>query len=53
MVLFFFFLVFAMVFVVFSWLLVVLLGCYSGFDLLTTKTTEKTKKNHEFLDFAR
>ena len=27
---------------------VVFLGFYSGFEFLTTKTTVKTKKNHEF-----
>ena len=36
-----------MVFGGFSWFLV-----YNGFELLTTKTTVNTKKNHEFLSFA-
>ena len=31
----------------FWWFLVVFLGFYSGFKLLTTKTTVKNKKNHE------
>ena len=31
-----------------SWFLVFFLGFYSGFELLTTQTTVKTKKNHEF-----
>ena len=30
------------------WFVVVFLGFYSGFELLTTKTTVKTEKNHEF-----
>ena len=36
-----------MVFGGLSCFLVVFLGFYSGFELLTTKTTVKTKKNHE------
>ena len=42
----FFFLVFAVVLVVFM-VLVVFLGFYSGFELLTTKTAVNTKNNHE------
>ena len=48
LVFFWFFLVFTVVLVVCCGFFVVFLGFYSGFEFLTTKTTVKTKKNHEF-----